>query len=256
MEGKNRMAEKENLLVIVTPEGISLPLALAGPGSRFIALFIDTLFISVIAGAIARVSGILSIFSPEFKMAFVMIAGLVTGWVYFITFEWRFRGQTPGKRLFRLRVIDKDGFQLKPEQIVLRNLFRTIDTLPLFYLLGGLVCMFSKKYQRTGDMIAATVVIYDRHFIPPRTEQISPDKFNSFYQYPHLISRARQQITPAESAMLLKALLRRDRLIPGRRVSLYGELAGYFKSIVMFPGENISDEQYLRNLLGILYNRI
>jgi len=249
------VADRENRLVIVTPEGISLSLALAGPGARFIALLIDTLFISVIAGALTRVSGILSLFNPELKVAFVMVAELATGWGYFITFEWKFRGQTPGKRLFKLRVVDKDGFQLKPGQIVLRNLFRIIDALPFFYLMGGFVCMFSRKYQRIGDMLAATVVIYDRHFIPPRIEQISPDKFNSFYLYPHLISRARQQITPAESAMLLKALLRRDRLLPDRRVRLYDELAGYFKSIVMFPVENISNEQYLRNLLGILYPR-
>ena len=249
------MAERENRFAIVTPEGISISLALAGPGSRFIALVIDTLFISVIAGAITRVSGILTLFNPEFQVAFVMIAELVTGWSYFIAFEWKFRGQTPGKRLFKLRVADKDGFQLKPAQIVLRNLFRIIDALPFFYLLGGAVCMFSRKYQRIGDMLAATVVIYDRHFTPPRIEQIAPDKFNSFYLYPHLISRARQQITPAESAMLLKALLRRDRLLPDRRVRLYNELADYFKSIVMFPVENISNEQYLRNLLGILYAR-
>ena len=249
------MADRENRLVIVTPEGISLSLALAGPGSRFIALLIDTLFISVIAGALARVSGLFALFNPEFQVAFAMVAELVTGWSYFIAFEWKFRGQTPGKRLFKLRVVDKDGFQIKSAQIVLRNLFRIIDALPFFYLLGGAVCMFSRKYQRIGDMLAATVVIYDRHFTPPRIEQISPDKFNSFYQYPHLISRARQQITPAESAMLLKALLRRDRLLPDRRVLLYNELADYFKSIVIFPVENISNEQYLRNLLGILYPR-
>ncbi len=115
--------------------------------------------------------------------------------------------------------------------------------------------MFSSKNQRIGDMVAATVVIYDRHFSPPRIEHISPDKFNSFFSYPHLISRARQQITPRETSMLLRALLRRERLLPDSRIKLYEYLTNYFKSIVNFPVENISDEQYLRNLLGILYHR-
>ena len=244
-----------NRLFIITPEGINLALTLAGPGSRFIALIIDSIFILVITGAVTKLGRLFSLFSSEINVAFMIFTQFLIGWTYFIIFEWRFRGQTPGKKLFKLRVVDKNGFQLKPGQIVLRNLFRMIDAIPLFYLLGGAVCMFSSKNQRIGDMVAATVVIYDRHFIPPHIEHIAPDKFNSFFDYPHLISRARQQISPRESTMLLKALLRRDRLLPESRIKLYDELAGYFKSIVLFPIENISNEQYLRNLLGILYLR-
>jgi uncharacterized RDD family membrane protein YckC len=244
-----------NRLFLTTPEGISLALTLAGPGSRFIALLIDSLFISVLVTAIFKAAGIFFLINPELRTAFLFIAQLVTGWAYYIVFEWKFRGQSPGKKLFNLRVMNKDGFHLRLGQIVLRNLFRGIDSIPLFYLLGGFVCMFSSRNQRIGDMVAATVVIYDRHFSPPHIEHISPDKFNSFFSYPHLISRARQQITPRESSMLLKALLRRERLLPESRIKLYEELSDYFKSIVDFPAENISDEQYLRNLFGILYHR-
>jgi uncharacterized RDD family membrane protein YckC len=244
-----------NRLFITTPEGIHLSLSLAGPGTRFIALLIDSLFTIVIVGAISKATGVLSLIHPELRAAFLFVSQLVTSWAYYILFEWKFRGQSPGKKLFYLRVVDRDGFQLNLSQIVLRNLFRTIDAIPIFYLLGGFICMFSKKNQRIGDMVAATVVIYDRHFSSPHIEHIASDKFNSFYNYPHLIARARQQITPKESAMLLKALLRRDRLLPESRIKLYGELTEYFKSIVNFPLENISHEQYLRNLLGILYLR-
>lgn len=244
-----------NRLFITTPEGINLALTLAGPGSRFIALLIDSLFISVLVTAVFKMAGLFSLINPELRAAFILIAQMVTGSAYYIIFEWKFRGQSPGKRLFNLRVVDKEGFQLRLGQIVLRNLFRGIDAIPLFYLLGGFVCMFSSKNQRIGDMVAATVVIYESHFSPPRVEYISPDKFNSFFSYPHLISRARQQITPSESSMLLKALLRRERLLPESRIKLYEELTNYFKSIVNFPVENISDEQYLRNLVGILYHR-
>lgn len=251
----NQTSPITNRLFITTPEGISLALTLAGPGSRFMALIIDRLFILVIVAAIFKMAGLFTLINPELMAAFILITQLVTGWAYYIVFEWKFRGQSPGKKLFSLRVVDKDGFQLKIGQIVLRNLFRGIDELPLFYLLGGVVCMFSSKNQRIGDMVGATVVIYERHFSPPHIEHISPDKFNSFFSYPHLISRARQQIMPRESSMLLRALLRRERLLPESRIRLYEELTNYFKSIVNFPVENISDEQYLRNLLGILYQR-
>ena len=39
---------------------------------------------------------------------------------YSILLEWRWRGQTVGKRLFGLRVIDVHGLRLQPAQIVLR----------------------------------------------------------------------------------------------------------------------------------------
>jgi len=244
-----------NHLRITTPEGINLTLSLAGPPSRFLALIIDYIIIIIIFIVIKKSVSIFSLINIEFTLSFMIITQFALSWIYYIGFEWLNHGQSPGKKTLRLRVVDKRGFSLKPNQIVIRNIFRLIDSMPAFYLLGGIVCIFSSKYQRIGDMIASTVVIYDRHSYHQSIENIAPDKYNSFYSYPHLISRARQQITPRESSMLLKALLRRNILQPESRIKVYGALTDYFKSIVNFPVENISNEQYLRNLLAILYQR-
>ena len=73
--------------------------------------------------------------------------------------EWRWRGQTIGKRLLRLRVVDAEGMRLQFNQIVTRNLLRFVDSLPAFYFVGGLACWLSPKCQRLGDIAANTIVI-------------------------------------------------------------------------------------------------
>src|SRR5206468_9747860 len=78
---------------------------------------------------------------------------------YTITCEWSWRGQTLGKRLLRLRVVDAEGLRLQFNQVVTRNLLRFVDSLPIFYFVGGVVCWFSPKCQRLGDIAANTVVI-------------------------------------------------------------------------------------------------
>ena len=46
---------------------------------------------------------------------------------YAIVLEWRWRGQTIGKRLLGLRVMDVQGLRLQSAQIALRNLLRVVD---------------------------------------------------------------------------------------------------------------------------------
>lgn len=248
-------SQTTNRILITTPEGVRLTLTPAGPGSRFLALCIDYGLILIISKIISMLSSLFWVINQQFTVAFILILQFLVSWVYFISFEWFNHGQSPGKRVFGLRVADLHGFNLQPSQVILRNLLRFIDTLPVLYLVGAFVSMFSDKHQRIGDLIASTVVIYDRHFYLPKIEQIVPDKYNSFYSYPYLVSRTRQQITPYEASLALRALLRRDKLFPGARIRLYRELVKYFRSIVNFPVEDISDEQYLRNLLGVLYLR-
>ena len=61
---------------------------------------------------------------------------------YAIATEWLWNGQTVGKRVLRLRVMDVQGFHLKFNQIVIRNLLRFVDSLPATYLVGGAACFF------------------------------------------------------------------------------------------------------------------
>jgi hypothetical protein len=81
-------------------------------------------------------------------------------------------------------------------------------------------------------------------------------KYNSLRDYPHLVTRLRQKVTPQEAGIALQALLRRDSLAPQARVELFEQIASHFRSIVEFPDEatyGITDEQYVRNIVDILF---
>ena len=141
-------------------------------------------------------------------------------------------------------------------QIVTRNLLRFVDSLPLFYFLGGVVCWLNPKCQRLGDLAANTIVVRNPPLAEPDLDQLLAGKFNSLRQYPHLAARLRQRTSPAEAAIAVQALLRRAEFEPVARVELFGELATYFHAKVDFPPEaieGITDEQYIRNIVDVIY---
>src|SRR5690348_16456681 len=121
---------KVSTLKIRTPEGIVFSQLLAGPVTRFFAWFIDQLCIQVLISVLGTVVSLIEVVSFEFAIAFLVIGWFVVGIGYGIFFEWTWRGQTIGKRLFRLRVVDVVGMRLQFNQIVVRNLLRFVDELP------------------------------------------------------------------------------------------------------------------------------
>ncbi len=158
--------------------------------------------------------------------------------------------------MLRLRVVDAQGLRLQFNQIVMRNLLRFVDCLPLLYFVGGVACLMNRKCQRLGDLAANTIVVRYPRVTEPDLEQLLAGKFNSLRQYPHLEARLRQRISPAEAVVLLQALLRRDEFDPEARVELFHELAEHFRAKAEFPPEatdGITDEQYVRNVTDVLY---
>ena len=69
------------------------------------------------------------------------------------------RGQTPGKRLAGVRILNRTGGQASISALLIRNIFRLIDSLPAFYLLGLLTCIFSAHRVRVGDLAAGTLLV-------------------------------------------------------------------------------------------------
>jgi uncharacterized RDD family membrane protein YckC len=248
--------QKTNILTIKTPEGIAFSLQLAGPLTRFLALSIDVMAISVAASILQTFLALLGFISLDLAYAIMILVYFVISIGYGIFFEWYWQGQTLGKKMLRLRVMDEKGLRLQFSQIVIRNLLRSVDSLPGLYLIGGLVCLFSKRAQRLGDFAANTIVVWNPRILKPDLDQLFEGKFNSLREYPHLEARLRQSVSPSEAQVALQALLRRDELEPQARVELFHEVADYFKAIVEFPQEateGISDEQYIRNVVDALY---
>jgi hypothetical protein len=175
---------------------------------------------------------------------------------YGLVFEWSWRGQTVGKRLLRLRVVDAGGLRLQFSQIVIRNLLRFVDMLPAFYLVGGITTLLNAHTQRLGDIAASTVVIRSPKIEQPDLGQILAGKFNSLRAHPHLEARLRQRISPVEASLALQAVLRREEFEPRARAELFARLGEHFRSLVEFPPESVehvTDEQYLRNVVDTVY---
>jgi uncharacterized RDD family membrane protein YckC len=243
-------------LQIRTPEGIVFSQVLAGPVARFLAWMVDLVCIMALVSIMGTVLGLVRLISGNLAGAAATLGYFLISIGYGIACEWNWRGQTVGKRLLRLRVVDAEGLRLQFHQIVTRNLLRFVDSLPLFYFVGGLVCWFSPKGQRLGDLAANTIVIRSPRLSQPDLDQLLAGKYNSLRQYPHLAARLRQQVSPAEAAIALQALLRRDQFEPAARIELFTDLADHFRAKTDFPleaTEGIADEQFLRNVVDVIY---
>jgi uncharacterized RDD family membrane protein YckC len=159
-----------------TPENVEVSYAAAGLGTRFVAWFVDqilvwlVMLILIIALAVAGFSleGLISGFddpddwseNQRAAMYFVGLIMLVWGFgsfLYFCGCELLLRGQTPGKRALKIRVVKAEGFQLDAPSIVIRNAFRVLDQLPPMWIIP----FISRRNQRAGDMVAGTLVVSD-----------------------------------------------------------------------------------------------
>ena len=251
------MNGKVNALVIRTPEGVTFSLLLAGPVTRCLAWLIDCCCVVTLLLFVQRLLSFFVWFNEDTAEAAMGISYFLIQIGYGMALEWHWRGQTVGKRLFNLRVMDEQGLRLQFSQIMLRNLLRFVDSLPLFYLVGGVSCLLSKRAQRLGDIAATTIVVRHPRVIEPDVEQLLAGKFNSFRAHPHLAARLRQRVSPREAAVALQALARRDEFEPAARVELFSGVAAHFKGLCPFPPEaleGLTDEQYVRNVVDILFS--
>lgn len=162
-------------LDIDTPEQIALELPLAGIGSRFLALTVDTLLQVVavialtIAGAIITSGttrgvgpGVERFFSQTVGAIVLVLLPFCLYWGYFAFFEILWQGRTPGKRVAGIRVIHQTGRPMTAIECIGRNLMRGVDILPGMYGVG-LICMMSNQQsKRVGDFIAGTIVVHDK----------------------------------------------------------------------------------------------
>jgi len=243
-------------LSIETPEGVVFSFELATPVIRALAWAVDTTAILLGIKIVREIATLVATMNPDVANAVSVIGFFVVSVAYAIVLEWRWRGQTIGKRLFGLRVMDVHGLRLQLPQIAIRNLLRVVDMLPLLYLVGGLTAVFSRNAQRLGDMAANTIVTRERKAETPDLEQIAPAKYNSLLGHPHLTARLRSLVTPEAAALAIRAVTLRDSYDARARVLLFRDLAAHFRSLVEFPEEaveNLTDEQYVRCVLRVIY---
>lgn len=248
--------DSANTLRLRTPEGITFALPLADPVSRMLAWVLDAVMVFALWTILVTAGTVLGWLAPDLAIAVTTLGFFVIQFGYAILTEWSWRGQTLGKRLLRLRVVDVAGHRLQFSQVAVRNLLRAVDFLPGCYLVGGIAALLSRRGQRLGDLAANTIVVRVPKLEQPDVAQLLAGKFNSLRTHPHLCAQLRQRVEPREAALALNALLRRDQLEAASRVELFRELADHFRAKVEFPAdatEGVADEQYLRNVVDVLY---
>jgi uncharacterized RDD family membrane protein YckC len=246
------------VLHIATPEGVTFSLPLAGPVTRALALFVDAAVVAVLQWVLMFLIAGLALVSQDLGGAAMMLVQFVLHSGYAAICEMLCNGQTLGKRVLRIRVMDERGLKLRPSQVIIRNLVRLADMLPQYYAVGGITALLTRRCQRLGDLAAGTVVVRTINVVAPNVEGVLGGKYNSFRHYPHLEARLRQKISPDEAQLALAALVRRDELDADAVVSLFGTIAQRFREQVKFPDEaafGLSDEQYVRNVVDALYRK-
>ncbi|HAR67739.1 MAG TPA: RDD family protein, partial [Lentisphaeria bacterium] len=189
-------------LRIRTQDGVTFAYQIAGPFSRFLAWLTDLCLVLAVTAIVSQLTAVISVF-PSLAGATMMLAGFAIWTGYGILFETLLHGQTLGKRFLQLRVVDQTGHVLSFPQVVVRNLLRGVDMLPVAGLLGGVCVLLNRHGQRLGDLAAGTVVIVNNRFSQPDFSQLGVPKYNSLRDYPHLAARLRQLTSPEMAATLL-----------------------------------------------------
>lgn len=156
------MSRTEEFLAIDTPENVIFDYEVVGIGTRFIAALVDHLILVLVLVVINLASLIfLSLGSALEAWALALRTALsfLTIWGYFLFFEWRWNGQTPGKRWTKIRVIRRDGTPVSITEVAIRNLVRVVDFLPLGYGVGLVTMFIHPQSARLGDLAAGTLVV-------------------------------------------------------------------------------------------------
>jgi uncharacterized RDD family membrane protein YckC len=156
-------------LSIETPELVAIQMPIAGIGSRFIALLVDYLIwipgILIVGRIFAFFLPSLNAFnklSEQWAFAIYVFLIFLFNWGYFTLFEAFWNGRTPGKRVARIRVMQRSGRPIGLFESMARNFIRYVDQIPFFYAVGAIAIFVTRDHQRLGDLAAGTLVVRDR----------------------------------------------------------------------------------------------
>ena len=171
-------------------EGVEIHLRIAGPFPRALALLLDMLIIGATMMVVGFIVTLISAGSAAVGTGILLIVAFFMSWGYFTYFEAGKRGATIGKRTLGLRVIDRSGNNITKGQAFVRNILRLVDMLPGMpstaagvligsFGLGFFCCLFTKKFQRVGDLVANTLVVYTQPELmmtgqEPNVESLAP----------------------------------------------------------------------------------
>lgn len=252
------MQDWERRSKITTPESVTIDFQLAGPGTRFLALFIDLWVVVTLMTTVTYV--LLMLFSLFFAtgvasegdhLAAAILVSLIILIEFLIFFGYWFAleafggGRTLGKRALGIRAVMRGGYPLTMSASLIRNLVRIVDMIPPPYFAVGLISMaLSKDYQRLGDLAAGTIVVRDRSYRAPAS---------GFYfaglTPAHVLHWDTSAVSNAELELIRRFLARRTQLRPGARYSTGIRLAQRFRQRISGADPNLPPEVLLEGIV-------
>jgi len=152
-------------LQINTTQNVNINFIAASVGERILAFIID-MIIKLAYGVVTyqlmfnyfQIDAMVSEMDQWSKMAVYAIFFMPIVF-YSLLFETWLDGQTPGKRIMKIKVVKIDGYQASLADYVIRWFFRIIDLNMMSGVVALITIVTSKKSQRLGDMTAGTSVI-------------------------------------------------------------------------------------------------
>jgi uncharacterized RDD family membrane protein YckC len=143
-------------------DGVQIHLRVAGPSVRSVAWLLDmllfTLIVILLGLAIVFLSGML--IGAQVGQGLMLLMLFILNWFYNVFFELSAKAATPGQRHMGLKVVSVSGGPVRLPQSMIRNILRVVDFMPFGYLFGLTCCFCTSRFQRLGDLVADTVVVY------------------------------------------------------------------------------------------------
>jgi uncharacterized RDD family membrane protein YckC len=241
---------------ISTPENVDLHLELAGLGNRILAGLVDQticVFLIVIMGLATW--GVFTVVSmgamPShvksivygFLIMVLIFGSFIIHFGFHMFFEGTWQGQTPGKRVAHIRVIEQNGQPVTWPAVIIRNLVRVIDTGVV--LVGVLSIIIDAKERRFGDLAAGTVVVRERS-----SDLLTSSNDDLNFENIKLVDADMLdigRISPQEYEILVSFLKRRNTMAKKQRPIVAAKLMTHFQEKLSDSSQR-NAEEYLEGL--------
>lgn len=260
---RRRGEEAARIHEVATPEGIPIRFELARAGDRAGAFLLDLLILVAAIAGVLLLASLAAGYGRALSAAIAILAAFLLLNFYFVWFELRWRGTTPGKRLLGLRVIDARGGPLDGGAVLARNLVRELEVwTPLRLVLGAevvwpgapgwalllsgawalgflLLPLANRDRLRAGDLIAGTcVVVQPRVALLP---ELLPEGAAA-----HAFTEAQLGVYGVYELQVLEDLLRRPAGAAAT-VEAIAAVAEQIRTRIGYDGRIEDGERFLRD---------
>jgi uncharacterized RDD family membrane protein YckC len=215
-------------LYIASATGVDVTLPVAGAGSRSYAFLVDWHIRALLALAWFFVLTVIMVGSPgklrDASNGITLVIVLPAALIYLLyhpVLEIAMRGRTPGKRLAGVRLVTREGGTPSTGALLMRNVFRLLDSLPAFYMVGLTSTLVTRDAVRIGDMAAGTLLVRDGADSVAALETLATVARDTTHDpvlidVAHDLLRRWPQLEPERREALASALLARFGVAPAQ----------------------------------------